>query len=58
MVSAFRVDVFSGQTNLPLRLEVFSVGLSQGGYSLSCPGLRDIFLVTSQCSKGDYEKEV
>lgn len=54
MVSTFRVGVFSGQTNFPLRLAVLNVDLSQGDYSLSYPGYR----TTSQRSKGDYEKEM
>lgn len=37
MVSAFRIDVVSIQTNLLLRLEMFSVDVSQGGCTLSCP---------------------
>lgn len=37
MVSAFKIDVISSQTNFQVRLEVFSVDLFQGGYSLSSP---------------------
>lgn len=37
MVSAFRTDVVSIQTNLLLSLEVLSVDVFQGGCTLSCP---------------------
>jgi len=36
MVSVFRVNGISSQTNFLLRLEVFSVDLIRVGYSLSC----------------------
>lgn len=54
MVSAFRVDVISSQTNFQLRLEVFSVELFQAGYSLSSPdgdsSTEHLTCDTRQCS--------